>query len=268
MKKLLLLFVAIITMTGCQLTEEVTFNEDGSGTYNFVIDMSAMLSMKGESNKTDENGEVRKLEKKDSIIAMKDLLEKYKDSLKNLSPEEKAFMERMKNATMRMQVDEEAGQMIMTYSLPFNSVEDLGNISEDFREIDKLKKEESGKTGKSPMDEMFAGMKNTKVSYEFSRHKFSRKMTIIKEKEAVQEKKDNENNESSDKEDDEKIDKDMAEMMKMFTYKIVYHFPRKIKSVTYKDAMLGTDGKTLIIETTLDKMDKDPGLLQFDVIFE
>jgi hypothetical protein len=60
----------------------------------------------------------------------------------------------------------------------------------------------------------------------------------------------------------------MADMMKMFGYKIIYHFPGKIKNVSYKDAMLGTDGKTLIIQTTLDKIDKNPKLLEFDVTFE
>ncbi len=264
MKKLLL-FIAVISMTSCQLTEEVTFKEDGSGTYNFVIDMSAMLSMKGEKEKIDENGEAHKPEKKDSIIYVKDLLEKYKDSLKNLSPEERAFMKRMKNATMHIQLDEAKDKMIMTYSLPFKSVKDLSNISEDFRKIDKLSKEKQGKTGKDPMGEMFGGMNNTKVSYEFSKHKFSRKMTVIEEEKEEVEK----NDEKKDSDEiGEKVDKGMADMMKMFTYKIVYHFPRKIKNVTYKDAMLGTDGKTLIIQTTFDKIDKDPKMLEFDVTFE
>jgi hypothetical protein len=261
MKKILLLFIAVITMTSCQLTEEVTFNEDGSGTYNLAIDMSAMMSMKEKNKKTGENEEIRKPEKTDSIMYVKDLLEKYKDSLKNLSASEKAFMERMKNATMRMQIDEEAEKMIMTLSSPFKSVEDLKNISEDFRKIDKLKNVEDGKKEENPMGKMFGGMDNTKVSYTFSKHKFSRKMTIIENEE--EEKAD----EEAEKTDD-KIDKGMADMMKMFGYKIIYHFPRKIKNVSYKDAMLGTDGKTLIIQTTLDKIDKNPKLLEFDVTFE
>jgi hypothetical protein len=259
MKKLLLLFIAVITMTSCQLTEEVTFNEDGSGTYNLAIDMSAMMSMK-ENKKTGENEEVRKPEKTDSIIYVKDLLEKYKDSIKNLSASEKAFMERMKNATMRMQIDEEAEKMIMTLSSPFKSVEDLKNISEDFRKIDKLKNVEDGKKEENPMGKMFGGMDNTKVSYTFSKYKFSRKISIIENEE---EKADKEANKT-----DEKIDKSMADMMKMFGYKIIYHFPVKIKNVSYKDAMLGTDGKTLIIQTTLDKIVKNPKLLEFDVTFE
>ena len=259
MKKILLLFIAVITMTSCQLTEEVAFNEDGSGTYNFAIDMSAMMSMK-ENKKTGENEEVHKPKKTDSIIYVKDLFEKYKDSIKNLSASEKAFMERMKNATMRMQIDEEAEKMIMTLSSPFKSVEDLKNISEDFRKIDKLKNAEDGKKEENSIDHMFSEMNKASVSYTFSKHKFSRKISIIENEE---EKADKEANKT-----DEKIDKSMADMMKMFGYKIIYHFPGKIKNVSYKDAMLGTDGKTLIIQTTLDKIDKNPKLLEFDVTFE
>jgi hypothetical protein len=47
----------------------------------------------------------------------------------------------------------------------------------------------------------------------------------------------------------------------------VFFFPKKIKSVSYKDAMLSTDGKTLIIEVPLDKIDKNPKLLDFEVTF-
>jgi len=260
MKKILLLFIAVITMTSCQITEEITFNEDGSGTYDLAIDMSAMMSMKKAKKKNSENEEIRKPKKTDSIMYVRDLLKKYKDSLKNLSDSEKDFMERMKNATIRMQVDEEADKMIMNLSSPFKSVEDLKNISEDFRKIDKLKKAENSTEDENPMGKMFNGMDKANVSYTFSKHKFSRKVTFIENKE---EKKADEEAEKTDN----KIDKGMADMMKMFGYKIIYHFPRKIKNVSYKDAMLGTDGKTLIIQTTFDKIDKNKKLLEFDVTF-
>jgi predicted P-loop ATPase/GTPase len=67
----------------------------------------------------------------------------------------------------------------MTLSSPFKSVEDLKNISEDFRKTDKLKNVEDGKKEENPMGKMFGGMDNTKVSYKLTKYKFSRKISII-----------------------------------------------------------------------------------------
>ncbi len=261
MKKLLLLLLAIVTMTSCQLTEEVTFNEDGSGTYVFKVDMSAMMAMKGNKDKISDSTQTREPEKIDSLIHVKDLLKKYKDSIENLTPEEKAFIKRMENATMHIQVDEANNKMLMAYSIPFNSVEDLTNIGEDIHKMDRLKKEKEGQTEKNPVEDMFNGVTNSKIKYVFNKHKFSRKVTVLKKKKKEEKEEDKDSK-------DEDLDNQIAEMMKMMNYKIIYHFPYKIKKVSYKDALLSPDGKTLIIEASLDQMDKNPKLLDFDVIFE
>jgi len=253
MKKLVLLFIGLILMTSCQMTEEVTFDRNGSGTYSLNVDMGQMMSMmKGmEKGKDKDSLKVdKKPEKKDTIILVSDILEKNKDSLKNLSKEEKEALYALKDAKIHIAMDEAKDKMLMQYIIPFKNVNDLSNINKKLKKLNSLNKNKR----KNNIDDLEKSMPEAKVQYTFNKHKFRRIVMPApksKEKDSV-------------KKDDDK----MQQMLGMFKYKLVYHFPYKIKSVSYKDALLTADGKTLIIEMPMDKLVENPKLLDFEVKFE
>ena len=59
-----------------------------------------------------------------------------------------------------------------------------------------------------------------------------------------------------------------ASMINGSSYNIEYHFPKSIKSTTYKDATFSADRKTLYIKTDLNTITTSPKLLDFEVILE
>ncbi|RUA23508.1 MAG: hypothetical protein DSY76_09430 [Bacteroidetes bacterium] len=234
------------------MTEEVTFDKNGSGTYSLNVDMGQMMSMMKGMDKGKENDSLKvdkKPEKKDTIISVADILEKNKDSLKNLSKEEKEALYALKDAKIHIDLDEAKGKMLMQYIIPFNNVNDLSNVNDKLKKLNSLNKKK-----KNNIDDLEKSMPDAKVQYTFNKHKFRRIVTPAakpKEKDSV-------------KKDDAK----MQQMLGMFKYKLVYHFPYRIKSVSYKDALLTADGKTLIIDMPMDKLVENPKLLDFEVKFE
>jgi len=252
MKKLVLITLVAFSIISCQFREEITLKEDGSGVYNLKIDMGQMVSQMKSQAQDGEKQE--KKERVDSTILFKDVLTHMdKKDLKKLSKEEKEALNRIKDLKLHMLVDEEKGEMLMDFSMDFKSLAALKTIGKDIQKATKIKDKEAGKKGENPMGEMFNGLGDEGVDYSYNGSKFTRKSVVSKA----------ENTEKAVAEDTGNMD-----LMKMFSYKLVYHFPKKIKSVSYKDAMLGTDGKTLIIDVPLDKMESNPKLLDFEVLFE
>ncbi len=252
MKKLLVLALAILSLSACQMTEEITFNEDGSGMYDFKMDMGAMMKMgKGMENSKDSLAEKKAPKVKDTIIQFSDLLEKMQDSLNNLTPEEKESFKYLKKMSLRLQMDESKDEMLLSYILPFKDVSELENILNDINKIEKKRRGTSGE-----MKGMDKVIPKSKVRYSFNKHSFKRTSIL------------NEKNNKKQEQDSTFKNNDLKQIFQMLSYKIIYHFPKKIKSVSYKDALLSADAKTLHIEVPMDKMIKNPKLLDFEVIFE
>ncbi|WP_322969804.1 hypothetical protein [Faecalibacter sp. LW9] len=60
----------------------------------------------------------------------------------------------------------------------------------------------------------------------------------------------------------------MNSMLKQMKFKTKYTFPRKIKSVNVQDAMLTADGKSFVVEYTLEQILNRPEITDFEVILE
>jgi len=252
MKKILLLAMSIALFTSCEIHEEITFNKDGSGEYQMSIDMSAMMAMGKDSKKQkkDSLSPKKKPVVQDTIYKFSDILTEKKDSIARLSEKEQKILNELKDVIVKIHMDETKDEMTMAYVYPFQKISDLKNIQERLEKINKNSKE------KEQIDNFLSEMPRTTVEYKFSNRKFRRKVRVLKT-----EKKDDE------KENTENQTGKMDKLYTMFRYKLIYHFPKKIKSVSYKDAMLSADGKTLIIELPFNKIAENPELLDFEVKF-
>ena len=240
---LIFIFITTVTLTSCQFTERLDIKENGSGVYSLEMDMSAMMgAMKqmGDSTKTDEDLKVM-----DTVIRFKDILEEKKDSIAKLSKEEQASLKALEDLKIHMMVDEKKGKMVSDFIFEFNSINELGNIQE------KITKAQSVKDGK----EKDAPSTDTEVKYSYNGKKFTRK--VIKKKMTAEE-----------KEAYKKSMEQSASFLDGSSYKLIYHFPKAIKSTTYKGATFSDDRKTMYIQTDMKNITENPKLLEFEVILK
>lgn len=119
MKKTLFSLLAACSffLVGClENTQEVTINEDGSGTVSYTTDMSAAIGMLKQMSAAEE---MKDLDKgMDTTIA----LDKMTDSIPNLSDEEKAIMSK---GAMHINMDMEKEKLLVRLNFPFRSTAEI-----------------------------------------------------------------------------------------------------------------------------------------------
>ena len=246
MKKLtnfIILFITLITLTSCQFTERIHINENGSGVYSLEMDMSAMMgAMKqmGDSIETTEDMKVI-----DTIILFKDIIAEKKDSIAKLTKEEQETLKAIEDLKIHMMVDEKNNKMISDFIFEFNSISELENIHE------RISKAQSVKDG----NENNAPTNDSEVKYSYNGKKFIRK--VEKRKLSPEE-----------KEAYKKSMEQSASFLDGSSYKLEYHFPKAIKSTTYKGALFSDDRKTMYIQADMKAITENPKLLDFEVILK
>lgn len=232
--------VVLITAMGCTFTEEINLKNDGSGTYAFKMDMGNMMTSLKDMNTKDSLKEAKVL---DTIILFRDILEENKDSISKLDTDEKAMIAALEDLKLHMQVDEEKGIMLMDFGMDFHNIAELKNMEEKIAKAQALsdqKKEDTGIPSK------------TNIIYSFDGTTFRRSVSLKDlPKEKLQE-----------------IDASIKESSSFFDesiYRLVYHFEKDIKEVTFKDAMISENKRTMTIEVPMDSVVKNPMWLDFEV---
>jgi hypothetical protein len=241
-------FLVTIALAGvalaCNFTEEIHFNEDGSGKLNIHFDGNEMMEMVASMDST---GTPEKAI--DSTLVFKDLLEEKKDSIAKLSPEEQAKLKKLEPFSIRMVVDEEKGMMNFDMFSEFEAVEEVNDAFNAFQEASSLGPT-PGPSGPSPMKN---NEPTTQVNYSFKENTFTRTISII---------------------DQELFEKglDSLQGAEMFlsgsTYTFKYHFPKRVKNVNVEGATFSMDGKTMIYEVNFMDMMKDPESINLEVELE
>ena len=125
MKKLLfpVILLTAIILTGCyESTQEITLNEDGTGTVSNTNDMSALINMAKQMGGADKMGEAGD-QKIDSTFA----LGKEADSIPGLSSEEKE-MARKGTANITLNLMEE--KFITKLNFPFSNPSEIGTLNQ------------------------------------------------------------------------------------------------------------------------------------------
>lgn len=244
-KNLLILLISVITLSSCSFTEEIHVKNDGSGSYNFKMDLGKMMAAMGDMGTKNDSIKKKKPEKQDTIIQFKDVLEEMKDSIKTLSSDERAMLESLRDLKMRIKMDEEKKEMNMNFIYDFKNLSDLKNMSERIEKAQAL-----GDKKKQQQSDAFKS--NSDVLYSFKNKTFKRNVILKKQTE-------------EEKEAYKNYLEQSAAMFEGSTYKIVYHFESKVKSVSIDGAKISEDGKTVMLEMPFDKVMKDPLLLNFEV---
>ena len=254
MKQLIYLILISVLITSCQVTEEVTLNKNGSGVYDFSFDMSAMMDMMKDEKKNDSLQAGKKTKNVDTIISVYKTFEAYKDSIQ-LSPEEKQSLEKLKELSIHFKVNEEEGEMFFKLNYPFKKLSDLENFFKDLAVVEKIDKKAHMTQDRVKSDMLFGMNSGNQAKYKMTRRYFKRIVTGKKNKAT-------DSTTTQQKQEAEKF-------FKMITYRLVYHFPKKIKEVKFDgEYKFADEGKTLVIEIPLDEMEKHPEKSSFEVRFK
>lgn len=227
-----------LLVVSCQFSENISINEDGSGTMEFMLDGSQLMGMMGNEMAEGE-------EKMDTVFYFKDLIEMHKDSIAGLTDVEKAKLYAMKDFGVRIKMDSEKQEMIFNMFTDFKNVNELQDM---FAAMNKLK----SLGGEGDPAEDLGAMGATDLKYTFDGKKFSRKVAI-KDQELFQ----------------KQIDSlgESAAMFGSSSYTLNYHFPKKIKTVSNPGAVISEDGKSVTIEYSFLDFLKEPESMNIEVEF-
>ena len=256
--------VVLIIFSGCFDTlEEVTINENGSGSFVNSLDMGKILGLaKTMGSGKDEMKDFDKL-KMDTVIYLKDV----KDSLKNLNAAEKNIAA---TGALKILVDATDDKMNFTFTFPFSKTSEIAGIQNILKKakqdiiddiMQKIMGEEGGKNeallgnedGDENKENMGANIDEYYTSV-YEKGKFTRKLN--KEKYA-------------NVEDDKSLKslQEMAQLGMAINMKTIINLPKPAKKAEGKGLKLSDDKKKITMEGTLDDFFEDASYFEYDIEF-
>lgn len=147
MKKFLIAFIVGFFLISCSISEQIIFNADGSGKLAYTIDMSKMIAMtKGidKSNKMTKDLVDGTEKDMDSVIALKDIAAQYQKEGKEMTPEQLANIEAMKNYSMRIVMNKAKSEMKYILTTDFKTISEVGNVGSALSSIKSLSGKNTG----------------------------------------------------------------------------------------------------------------------------
>ncbi|WP_148639233.1 hypothetical protein [Aquimarina longa] len=249
----LLAIVSILVLVGCQFSETLNLNEDGTGKITMSFDGSELMKMGGE--KVSEEGK----KDIDTTVVFREFLEKNKDSISKLSTQMQEKLERLRDFKMHVVVNKNSSKADMDLYKEFKDVSELGNLFSDFKTSMVMGGNVSNKTEEksntiNPIDKALTSEDDgVKVHYSFRNNTFNRFAEIV---------------------DEEKMKKsiDSIEKARMFLasskYKLKYTFPRKIIKMSSDKATFSLDMKSFILEVGLIEYMQNPKILDIELELE
>ncbi|WP_146185897.1 hypothetical protein [Flavobacterium album] len=234
------LVMAFLT-TSCNFSETITINEKGGGRVSFDIDGSGLMAMAGEEMA--KEGEKRM----DSTFTFKQLLEEKKDSIATLPKAEQDRLKSLEKFSVKMLMDPATSEMKINLFADFDKANELQDMMKAFGNLNSMKKQ----LGAPDMGGMFQN--GSEVTYAYDGKKFSRKVKLV----------------DKPKKKEEGGDEDMYKaMFGESNYELNYTFPKKIKKVSNKNAVISADGKSVKVTYPLSDFFDNPQNMAFDVEFE
>lgn len=241
-----MLAAATFFLTGCfETTQEITLNDDGSGTLINSNDMSQLIAVAKQMG----GGDMEKMpqEKLDSTFS----LAMGADSIPNLTPSE---IELVKRGSLHINMDMKAEKFVTQLSFPFrNPAEIVTYNTLSGKIMSETMKDQLGKGSLPSSDESPASSSfDDYYTYEFSNGELKRKLN--KEKYAT-----------LDNDEYLKGMKDAGGMGMKMKANYIINLPRAAKEVEGKGVKLSNDKKQVTISLDIDDFFTDPSLLEFKI---
>ncbi len=213
-KLLTFIFISIFILS-CSISEEITFNTNGSINYSFLMDGSSFMKMAPDSVSQDQK-KVR-----DSVITFSTFLEEKKDSIAKLPKETQKQLEALKPFIIKMHEDQNKKEFYVQLNGDFTNSSSLNSALAALNSFDSKDKN----TNKLEKMEFLVP-----TVFEWNGNKLTKKSSVS---EAM------------------KTDSSAQSILTMFSggkFKAKYNFPKKVKKVSNPSALISQDGKSVIIE--------------------
>lgn len=248
MNKLFAIVVLVmsIVLTSCQFSENIYINEDGSGTMEFTFDGTQLMQMAGDKMSETQEKPI------DSTFSFKELFSAMSDSITQLSAEEQQKIKSLEPFSMHMVMNPETSQMKFDMFTNFKSVNELQDMFKAMKSFGDLQGKEKTKDLNNPFSS-FGADGSTDLDYNYDGKMFKRTAKIV------------------DKEAHKQVTDSLGQMAIMFgssTYKLNYHFPKRIKSVSNEKALFSDDRKSVTIEYGFIDYLSNPEALNLEVVLE
>lgn len=244
LKFVLGLLPVLSVFNSCAFSEEITLNENGSGSISINFDGSAFMNMAGDM--ADASNEPQE-QATDTVIYFADILREGKDSIALLPALEQEKLHKLEPYRMRMRTDPEAKEMIFGLTRDFDKIEDIEDALNAFQSTGVLDKKEDKSTTPGFGE-------TTAVSYGYQSGKFHRKAFITDSVLHQQ-----------------RIDS-LGESTAFFdgsAYILKINFPRRIlKAPQDSITEISQDRKTLIRQVSFMEYVRNPSVLDLEVLLE
>ncbi len=245
---ILLSCLFVFILTSCQFSEDIYINEDGSGKMSLSFDGSQLMEMAGEEMSKSQEKPI------DSIISFKEFLDTKSDSISKLPIEDQEKLKSLEPFKMHMVMNPETSEMKFDMFREFEKTEDLEDMFKAMNNISNMQGKGPAKANDSNNPFSSLGKNgSTELSYAYNGKVFKRTATVI------------------DKEMLKQMNDSLSDMRMMFAsskYKLNYHFPKPIKSVSNEEAMFSEDRKSVTVEFGFMDYITDPESLNLEVILE
>lgn len=263
--KLIVLLTAVSLFTSCSFKEEITIKKDGSGEFIMSYDMSKIMTlMEGISGeKKDESEKKEAAEVVDSTFYFKDMLAERADSISKLPIKEQEKLQSLASVVMKMKMNENTGEFLFGFGSSFNSLKELPQTLKKIDAAKKMNSKDQAQFDKMSSSEVAKSAENTleNITFNFDGSTFSRVYKSPEEKVSSEE-LESLNNEMNS------MGEEAKDLFKTMSYDLVYHFPKKVKSVSNKDAVISEDEKTVTLSLNFLDMIKNPDFNNLEVKLE
>jgi hypothetical protein len=282
-------FIGLLFLTSCAITETFEIKEDRSGKFRYDIDMSQVMEMAGNLGTEEPSKSKKNKSKKNREVASKDLdttftfqsiFDEKRDSIAQLPIEEQQKLKRLEKFTIHMVMNEADKKFVYSMYADFDSIDELMEMLSPMQTMQSI----GGGGTSNPMAESAseALKDDSKTSYFYDGKVFKKivapgsfanalKQEMENVEEEIIEESGGEIDDATEDDVEESLDK-MTESMGMIfeqsSYKMIYRFPKPVKSITFENAQFSADRKTVTVDIAMDDYMEHPEKLSFEVVFE
>ncbi|MDW8852944.1 hypothetical protein SD960_22785 [Flavobacterium sp. MMLR14_040] len=249
--------MVILVISSCTIKEKMIINEDGSGSFSYGFDMSGIFKLGFKSKDSTKKSKVI-----DTVFTFKEVFEKSKDSIAKLPADERQKLKILEKFRVNLKSNEDEKQLAFDLEYNFPSTDSLKDMVTPFESLEAMPRIGPGKKLGSLNTLPNKQNKRTLFSYNYDGKVFSKK--IVSPADA----KKSDKNKKKEKLGDDPFSKKMAEILKECSYSMEYHFPKKIKTVSLKNAVIAKDKKSFVMKIPMQDLPEDEEKLGFIVTFE
>ena len=245
-----------LLLTGCfETTEELTINENGSGTYSMAMDFSQLFQMFDAMGASDSSAQsALPKARQDTTVNFRS----FTDTAKALTTEQKALF---RDAQLHLVMDEKEKEFKMNISMPYSKPGDVTKLMQLLSSenggsvLGNMMKGNNALGGQAPSDGK-TGLPDINSSFDLTvgRNSVARKLNKQKHDSVMQQ--------YNGQFGDESMGSEMLAAIKFHT---VIHLPRAVKKVTATKPIVSADKKTVTINGTLVDLFKNPQVFSYTI---